>query len=151
VQDKARGSAVRTSFKGDLLVRHFGKEVLLAFRKHFKLGQDDGLTVELCKTLGEETVAVAADFQDEVGRHLITPDVIVEELRIDTNLGPLLRGLGIGQRRLRVEQMKPDVIDTGERRSIGQYDNPDTRIRRMSESLRCLRCARRSSGRQQSE
>jgi hypothetical protein len=57
-QNKARGSAFGASFEGDLLVRHPGEEVFLAFRKQFKLRQGIGL----CEALCEEPVAFAGDF-----------------------------------------------------------------------------------------
>jgi hypothetical protein len=51
---------------------------------------------------------------------LISPGVVIEELRINRNLGVLLWRLGIGKRELRVQEMKTDVIDTARSRSIGQ-------------------------------
>ena len=39
VQNKARGSALGASFKGDLVVSYLGEEVLLAFGKKFELRQ----------------------------------------------------------------------------------------------------------------
>ena len=60
---------------------------------------------------------------------MIAPGVVVEELRINLNLGVLLGSLGIGKRQLRVQEMKTDVIDTARSRSIGQYKDPDTLLR----------------------
>src|ERR1700690_4163155 len=119
VQNKARGSALGASFKGDLVVGPPGEEVLLAFGKHFKLKQGDGLAGGLYGALCEEAVAVAGDFENKVRRHLIAPGVVIEELRIDMNLGVLPGRLGIGKRELRVQEMKTDVIDTARSRSIG--------------------------------
>src|ERR1019366_1897988 len=126
VRNKACGPALGASFKGDLVVSHPGEEVLLAFGKHFKLRQGDGLVVDQCEALCEEAVAVAGDFENEVRRHLIAPGVVIEELRINMNLGVLLWRLGIGKRQLRVQEMKTDVIDTARSRSIGQYNDSDT-------------------------
>ena len=69
----------------------------------------------------------------QVRRHLIAPGVVIEELRINMNLGVLLWRLGIGKRRLRVQEMKTDVIDTARSRSIGQYNDPDTLFRIVSD------------------
>ena len=88
---------------------------------------------KLCEALCEEAVAVAGDFENEVRRHLIAPGVVIEELRIDMNLGVLLWRLGIGKRQLRVQEMKTDVIDTARSRSIGQYNDPDTLLRIVSD------------------
>jgi len=96
VQNKASGSALRAGFKGDLVVRHLGEEFLLAFSKHFKLRQDDGLSSDLCEALCEEAVAVAGDFENEVRRQLIAPAVVIEELRINMNICALFWELGIG-------------------------------------------------------
>src|SRR5689334_2271973 len=98
VQNKARGSAPGASFKGDLVIRYPGEEVLLAFGKQFKLRQDHGLAGDLCEALCEKAVAVAGDFENQVRCHLIAPGVVVEELRIDKNLGVRLWRLGIGKR-----------------------------------------------------
>ena len=49
------------------------------------------------------------------------------------NLGVLLWRLGIGKRQLRVQEMKTDVIDTGGSKSIGQYNDPDTLFRIVSD------------------
>ena len=134
VQNKARGSALGTSFKGDLVVSHPGEEVLLAFGKQFKLRQGDAAWLcDLREALCEEAVAVAGDFENEVRRHLIAPGVVIEELRINMNLGALLWRLGIGKRRLRVQEMKTDVNDTGGSRSIGQHNDPDTLFRIVSD------------------
>ena len=114
-------------------VSHLGEEVLLAFGKQFKLRPGDGLAVDLCEALCEEAVAVAGDFENEVRRQLIAPGVVIEELRINRNLGVLLWRLGIGKRQLRVQEMKTDVIDTGRSRSIGQYNDPDTLFRIVSD------------------
>jgi len=77
VQNKARGSAVGAGFKGDLFVSHPGEEVLLAFGKHFKLRRADQIARpivrKLYQGLCEEAVAIAADFESEVRRHLIAP------------------------------------------------------------------------------
>ena len=120
MQNKARGSAVGASFKGDLLVRYFSEEVLLAFGKQFKLRQAGQIARpivrKLYERLCEEVVAIAGDFENEVRRHLITPGVVIEELRINMNLPVLLWRLGIGKRQLRVQEVKTDVIDTA---SIG--------------------------------
>ena len=112
--------------KGDLVVRQLGEEFLLAFSKHFKLRQDDALASGLCEALCEEAVAVAGDFENEVRRHLISPAVVIEELRINMNLCAQFWGLGIGKRQLRVQEMKTDVIDTAGSTRIGQYNDPDT-------------------------
>ena len=125
MQNKIRGSALRTSFKSDLVVGHPGEEVLFAFGKQFKLRQGELLAVDLGEALCEKAVAVAGDFENEIRRHLIAPRVVVEELRIESNLGTLLWRLEIGQRPLRVQEMKTDVNDTGEGRSIGEDNNPD--------------------------
>ncbi len=53
---------------------------------------------KLYEGLCEEAVAVAGDFENEVRRHLIAPGVVIEELRINMDLGALLWGLGIGER-----------------------------------------------------
>jgi hypothetical protein len=58
--------------------------------------------------------------------------VVIEELRIDRNLGALLWSLGIAERRLRVQKMKTDVNDTGGSKRIGQYNHPDTFFRIVS-------------------
>jgi hypothetical protein len=53
---------------------------------------------------------------------LIAPRVVIEELRINMNPGVLLwrlRRLGIGERKLRVQEMNTDVNDTGGSKSIG--------------------------------
>ena len=132
MQNKARGSALRPSFKGDLLISHLGEEVLLAFGKQFKLRQPvrcaRPIVRKLYEALCEEAVAIAGDFENEVRRHLIAPGVVIEELRIDMNLGVLLWRLGIGERQLRVQEMKTDVIDTAGSRSIGQYNDADARF-----------------------
>jgi hypothetical protein len=60
---------------------------------------------------------------------LIAPGVVIEELRVNANLGALLWGLGIGKRQLRVQEMKTDVIYTA---GIGQYNDPDTLFRIVS-------------------
>src|SRR5580658_8523780 len=49
------------------------------------------------------------------------------------NLGVLFWRLGIGERHLPVPDMTTDVIDAGGRRSIGQYNDPDTRFRIVSD------------------
>jgi len=126
VQYKVRGPALGASFKGELVVSHPGEEVLLAFGKQFKLRQGDGLAGGLCEALCQEAVAVAGDFENEVRRHLIAPGVVIEELGIDMNPGALLWRLGTGERHLRVQEMKTNVIDTARSRSIGQYNDPDT-------------------------
>ena len=89
--------------------------------------------MSLYEALCEEAVAVAGDFENEVRRQLIAPGVVIEELRINRNLGALLWRLGIGERHLRVQEMKTDVIDTGGSKSIGQYNDPDTRFRIVSD------------------
>jgi hypothetical protein len=132
-QNKARGSGLGASFKGDLVVSHLSEEVLLTFGKHFKLRQADGLAVDLCEALCEEAVAVAGDFENEVRVHLIAPRIVIEKLRIDRNLRVLLWGLGIRKRELRIQEMKTDVIDTGGSRSIGQYNHPNTLFRIVSD------------------
>jgi hypothetical protein len=123
VQTNARGSAIRASFKGDLVTnRHPREKVLLTFGKHFKPWRGD----TLCEGLREEAVAVASDFENQIRRQLIASDVVVEELRIDMNLGVLLLRLGrlkIGKRQLRIQEMKSDVIDTGRSSRIGQYND----------------------------
>ena len=72
------------------------------------------MTRDLCEALCEEAVAVTADFENQVRRHLIAPRVVIEEPRINMNPGALLWRFGITERRLRVQKMKTDVIDTGE-------------------------------------
>ena len=136
VQNKARGSALGASFKGDLVVSHPGEEVLLAFGKQFKLRRGGRIARpivrKLYEGLCEEAVAVAGDFENEVRRHLIAPGVVIEELRINMNLGVLVWRLGICKRQLRVQEMKTDVTDTARSRSIGQYNDPDTLLRIVS-------------------
>ena len=82
--------------------------------------------------LCEEAVAVADDFENAVRRQLIAPRVVIEELGINRNLGVLLWRIEIGKRRLRVQEMNPDVIDTAQSKSIGEYNDPDTRFRIVS-------------------
>jgi hypothetical protein len=60
---------------------------------------------------------------------LIASRVVIEELRIELNLGVRLWRLGIGKRQLRVQEMKTDVINAARSRSIGQYNDPDTVLR----------------------
>ncbi len=64
---------------------------------------------------------------------MIAPGVVIKEPGIDMNLGALLWRLGIGQRRLRVQEMKTDVIDAARSGSIGQYNDPDTLLRIVSD------------------
>ncbi|SPF50404.1 hypothetical protein SBA4_4350004 [Candidatus Sulfopaludibacter sp. SbA4] len=147
MQNKSRGSALGASFKGDLVVSNPSEEVLLAFGEQFKLRQGDGLAGDLCEALCEEAVAVAGDFENEVRRQLIAPGAVIEELRINMNLGVLLWRLGIGKRQLRVQEMllwrlgigkrqlrvqemKTDVINAA---SIGYYNDPDPRFRIVSD------------------
>ena len=127
---QARGSALGASFKGELVVSHPGEEVLLAFGKQFKLRQGESLAGDLCEALREEAVAVARDFEQQIGVHLVATHVVIEELRINRNLGMLRWGLGIGKRQLGVQEMKTDVIDTA---SIGQYNDADTLFRIVSD------------------
>ena len=51
-----------------------------------------------CDDLCEEAVAVARDFENAVRRQLIAPRVVIEEPRINRNLGVLFWRLGIGKR-----------------------------------------------------
>ena len=104
------------------------EKVLLTFGKRFKLRRGDAL----CEGLCEEAVAIASDFENQVRRQLIASGVVVEELRINVNLGVLLwrlGRLGIAKRQLRVQEMKSDVIDTGRSRSIGEYNDTGTRFK----------------------
>ena len=137
VHNKARGSALGARFEGDLVVSHPGEEVLLAFGKQFKLWQGGRIARpivrKLCEALCEETGAVAGDFENEVRRQLIAPGVVIEKLWINANLGVLLWRLGIVQRRIRVQEMKTDIIDTARGRCIGQYTDPDTLFRIVSD------------------
>jgi hypothetical protein len=70
VQNKARGSAPGASFKGELVIRHPGEEVLLAFGKQFKLRQAGQIARpivrKLCEALSKESVAIAGDFENQV-------------------------------------------------------------------------------------
>src|SRR5262245_8221773 len=120
VHNETCGSAIEPSVKGDLLVGHPREERVLSFGKQFELWQAGRIAGpilrKLREALCEEAVAVSRDFQNEVRRHLIAPDVVIEELRIDLNLCVLLRGLGIGERRLRVQEMHPDVVYTDDGR-----------------------------------
>jgi hypothetical protein len=61
---------------------------------------------------------------------LIAPCVVIKDLRVNMNLGALLWRLGIGKRRLRIQKMKTDVIDTPR---TGQYNDADTRFRIVSD------------------
>ena len=61
---------------------------------------------------------------------MIAPCVVLKEPGINRNLGTLLWRLGIGKGRRRVQEMKTDVIDTA---SIGQYNDPDTLLRIVSD------------------
>ena len=128
VQNKALGSALGSSFKGDLFVSHPGEEVLLAFGKQFKLRRGGRIARpivrKLYEGLCEEAIAVAGDFQNEVHRHLIAPGVVIEELGINRNLGVLLWRLGIGKRELRVQEMKTDVIDTARVEALDSTTTP---------------------------
>jgi hypothetical protein len=128
VQDKGCGPALGVSFKGELVVSHPGEEVLHAFAKQLKLRQATQIARTIVRKLREalckESVAIAGDFENQVWRHLISGGVVTKELRINTNHGALLWRLGICQRRLRVQEMKTDVIDTGRSRCIGQYNDP---------------------------
>src|SRR5580765_2728594 len=90
-QNKARGSALVVSFKGDLVVSHPGEEVLLAFGKKFELRQAGQIARpnvrKMCEALCEEATAIAGDFENQVRRHLISAGVVIKERRINTNLG----------------------------------------------------------------
>lgn len=119
VQNKPCGSTVGASFEGDLVVSHFREELVLAFGEQFKLWQTGQIPGrELCDTLGEKAIAVARDFENQVRCRLITPGVVIEGLRINMNLSPLFWRLGIGERRLRVQEMNPDIIHPSRCKSI---------------------------------
>src|SRR5438094_341649 len=79
VQNKAHGSALGASFKGELGVSHHGEEVFLAFGKQFKLRQAGQIARpivrKLCEALCREPVAIAGDFEYQVRRHLISAGV----------------------------------------------------------------------------
>ena len=83
---------------------------------------------KLCEALCEEAVAVAGDFENQIRSHLVAPSVVIEQLRIDMNLSVLLWRLGIGQRRIRVQQMKTDIVDAARSRCIRQYNNAGPRF-----------------------
>src|SRR5580765_8146197 len=97
----APGPTVLTGFKGEFRASLPDEEVLLTFRKHFKFWSADP---RLSEALYEDPAAVASDFENAV-RQLITPRVVIEELRINRYLNALLWRLWLCERHLRIAEM----------------------------------------------
>src|SRR5215471_9574731 len=131
VQNNARGWAFGAGFKAHLTVRHLSEELFLAFGKQFELGPGYGLAIDVPQNLREEAAAVAGDLESALSQP-IAPSVVIEELRINRNLGALLGSLDIGERQLRVQDMHTDVIDARGSKSIGQHNRPGMLFRIVS-------------------
>jgi len=116
VHNKARGSTIGANVKTDSSVSHPHEEDPIALGKHFKCRPGHGLPADR-SDLCEEAVAVAHDFENAV-RQLVPPRVVIQEPGIHRNLGVLFWRIKIGKRRLRVQEMKSDVIDPAQSKSI---------------------------------
>jgi hypothetical protein len=96
VQNKAHGSALGASFKGELGVSHRGEEVFLAFCKDLEPG--------LGGELSEHLSAFTRERQRDGRCELVNAGIAVEDLRVKRNLRVRLKWREFGERRRGIDR-----------------------------------------------